>query len=409
MLYWHAGWRAICPGCRYPFPPILRRGYPLGSTREIFRQLGRLQGQEALEFSIRLIADDLAASFRHLPGVLKSANFDAIVLDELKTGLGLVPRHMGIPYIHVSSAIHLDYSGSTPLCVFDWPHDPSEQGLARNKAGLQGFMQAYEPVISVARSYSREIGADIDWSNLFATLSELAWITQIPAAFDFPSVGMPRQFHHIGPLQHAEGRIESNFPWHLLTGEPLIYASMGTLQNGLESVFSTIVEAVGARPGFQLVLSVGPEIDLGKIAPLPPNAVMVRYAPQLELLKRAHLCITHAGLNTTLESLAHGVPLVAIPVTNDQPGVAARIAHSETGLFVPLLELTVPKLRRLIDQLLSNPEYKRNAQKMGVLITKENKALEAAEFIERLIARVITADSALRISSRNSGRPIRFC
>src|SRR6266853_6737775 len=55
---------------------------------------------------------------------------------------------------------------------------------------------------------------------------------------------------------------------------------------------------------------------------------------RLSLLKRAALCITHAGLNTSLESLAQGVPMVAIPVTNDQPGVAARIAYTKTGEFV---------------------------------------------------------------------------
>jgi UDP:flavonoid glycosyltransferase YjiC (YdhE family) len=77
-----------------PFLAYCEKEYPLGSTQEIFRQLWRLQGEAALEFSIRLIADDLAAAFRQLPGVLASANIDAIVLDELKTGLGLVPRHM---------------------------------------------------------------------------------------------------------------------------------------------------------------------------------------------------------------------------------------------------------------------------------------------------------------------------
>ena len=47
------------------------------------------------------------------------------------------------------------------------------------------------------------------------------------------------------------------------------------------------------------------------------TVIVVNRAPQLELLKRATLCITHAGLHTTLEALARGVALAAIPVTND--------------------------------------------------------------------------------------------
>lgn len=63
---------------------------------------------------------------------------------------------------------------------------------------------------------------------------------------------------------------------------------------------------------------------MSSLPELPGNPIVVNYAPQLELLKIADLTITHAGVNTTLESLSNGVPLVAIPITNDQPGVAAR-------------------------------------------------------------------------------------
>lgn len=102
----------------------------------------------------------------------------------------------------------------------------------------------------------------------------------------------------------------------------------------------------------QLVLSIGPIPDPQRIEALPANAVVVDRAPQIELLKRSALCITHGGLNTTLEDLAQGVPLVAIPVTNDQPGVAARIAPiKKTGTFVPLKQLTVPGLTLQIDDV----------------------------------------------------------
>src|SRR5262249_344705 len=90
----------------------------------------------------------------------------------------------------------------------------------------------------------------------------------------------------------------------------------------------------------------------------PSNVVVVRRAPQIELLKRAALCITHAGLNTALESLAEGVPMVAIPIGYDQPGVAARIAHHGVGEFVDIEDLTVERARGLIEQVLNNPGYR---------------------------------------------------
>jgi UDP-N-acetylglucosamine:LPS N-acetylglucosamine transferase len=71
--------------------------------------------------------------------------------------------------------------------------------------------------------------------------------------------------------------------------------------------------------------------------------------PQLELLKQTSVCITHAGLNTVLESLAQGVPQVAIPVTYDQPGVAARIPEKQTGVVTSLDKLTADHLSTLLN------------------------------------------------------------
>jgi zeaxanthin glucosyltransferase len=115
---------------------------------------------------------------------------------------------------------------------------------------------------------------------------------------------------------------------------------MGTLLNGRPEVFRTIIAAIAKHKHLQLVLSIGDQIDPLQLVPAPKNAIIVKRAPQLDLLKRASVCITHAGLNTVLESLAQGVPQVAIPVAFDQPGVAARIAHHRTGVVTSLDKLT---------------------------------------------------------------------
>src|SRR5262249_11134331 len=224
---------------------------------------------------------------------------------------------------------------------------------------------------------------DVDWDDPFATISELAWLTQTPKEFDFENPHLPPQFLHTGPFHDGAGRLGPEFPWDRLTGEPLIYASMGTLQNGLESVFSAIAAAVGDRPGKQLVLSIGPVIDPGRIRSLPANTIVVRNAPQVELLKRSALCLTHAGLNTALESLAQGVPMVAIPVTNDQPGVAARIAHTQTGKFVPIQDVTAPRLASLIDEVLDQPVYRRNAGRMKQAVAETNGLEKAVDLLEQ--------------------------
>ena len=366
-----------------PFIPYCENEAPLGSMRQMTDQLSKLQGQAALEFSISAVARGLDASFRNLPQTLLENRVDALVLDQVEYGLGLVPMNLSMPYAHVSNALHLDYSGTTPFCTFDWKHETTPEALARNQAGLRAFMQVYEPATSIARAYAKQVALDIDWTSPFPTMSELAWLTQTPKEFDFESSHWPSQFHYAGPFHDGVGRIESNFPWDRVTGEPLIYASMGTLQNGLESVFNTIAEAVGTRRELQLVLSISPGLDPKHIDSLPPNCIVVNHAPQVELLQRSALCITHAGLNTVLESLTQGVPMVAIPITNDQPGVAARIAHTKTGAYVSFQEMTPSRLSTLLDEVLSNSEYRENADKMKQAIAESNGLERAVDLLEK--------------------------
>src|SRR4029077_4692054 len=211
----------------------------------------------------------------------------------------------------------------------------------------------------------------------------LASITQVPEAFDFENSHWPSLFHHTGPFHDGKGRENVDFPWERITGEPLIYASMGTILNGRVDVFRTIVAALAKHKDLQLVLSVGEQVDPQEIGPVPNNAIIVKQAPQLELLKQASVCITHAGLNTVLESLAQGVPQVAIPVTYDQPGVAARIADKKTGVVTSLDKLTAPHLSTLLDEVLNDSTYRNNARKIQKAVAETNGLSRAADLIEQ--------------------------
>jgi MGT family glycosyltransferase len=172
------------------------------------------------------------------------------------------------------------------------------------------------------------------------------------------------------------------FPWERLTGRPLIYGSLGTLVNGLGDVYKHILKAVEALEGVQVVLSIGKNISPENLGRIPSNAIVVRSAPQIELLKRAVLCITHAGLNTVLESLAQGVPMVAIPIGYDQPGTAARIAYHGVGEFIELEELTTQRLRGLIEKVLQDSSYRERADYFQKEISKTRGLDVAANIIE---------------------------
>lgn len=75
--------------------------------------------------------------------------------------------------------------------------------------------------------------------------------------------------------------------------------------------------------------------------------------------------------------------MVAIPVSIDQPGVAARIAYTKTGAYVPIQELTVSRLSNLIGDVLGNSEYRQNAKKMQGAMVRTNGLEKPVDFLEQ--------------------------
>ena len=176
------------------------------------------------------------------------------------------------------------------------------------------------------------------------------------------------------------------FPWERLDGRPLIYASLGTLQNRLAEIFATIARAVEPLDA-QLVISLGAaDQDAAAIAShLPGDPIVVSVAPQLALLARASLVISHAGLNTSLESLTQGVPLVAIPITNDQPGVARRLEWLGLAEVVLPRELSTRRLQRAVQRVLQTPGYRLRAEQRAAEIAAVNGLHRAAEIVEQAV------------------------
>jgi zeaxanthin glucosyltransferase len=367
------------------FIPFCEKEYPAGSVAKGYARLAKLHGLDVVEHSAReMHPHRCKAVLEHLPEKLAETGVEALVIDTVHFFLELVPMRLGMPYVHIWNILHMDRSGSSPACFFGWPYETTSEALDRNVEGLKKLGAFLAPVLAVAKSYAEKNGLQIDWTDPTATISKLAVITQTPREFDFPIATWPPQFHYAGPFHDDKGREQVPFPWEKLTGAPVIYASMGTLVNGMEHVYRAILDAVGRFPETQLVLSVGKNINPDELRPIPSNAIIVSTAPQLQLLKRTALCITHAGLNTALEALAQGVPMVAIPIGFDQPGVAARVAYHGVGEFVQIGDLTAERLSELIQRVRKNPSYRDRARYFRKVIAQTQGLDLAADVIERV-------------------------
>jgi UDP:flavonoid glycosyltransferase YjiC (YdhE family) len=230
-----------------------------------------------------------------------------------------VAEHLGLPFVSAAAALPINRDPSVPFVSFPWSHGFSHAARLRNRLGNALIEWIGSAVLRTINRQRRAWGLPParEGDSLYSGLAQLA---QLPAALDLPGRRLPPHFHDTGPWTDTEARASVDFPWSRLDpGRPLVYASMGTLQNQVIRPFRVIAEAC-AGLDLQLVISLGGGRDPSVLGDLPGDPIVVGYAPQLELVRRSSLTISHGGLNTVLESLERGVPLVVLPVTGSRLG-----------------------------------------------------------------------------------------
>ncbi len=365
------------------FQPLAEDEFPLGSNAEEFSQRGKSSGLAALQHSLKAGQKRSTAIIRDAPTAIKKAGIEALLVDQVSLEGGTIADFLNLPFVTVCGALLLNREPNIPPIVTTWQYSPTWKGRLRNQIGYQLLSLLTKPIREAIAQYRHQWKLPL-YSQPSDHYSKLAQISQQPHGFDFPRQNLPPHFHFTGPYHNSVTRQPVAFPFEQLTGKPLIYASMGTIQNRLLEVFQIIASACEGLDA-QLVIDLGGGATPELLPQLAGNPIVVGYAPQLELLKKATLTITHAGMNTTLESLSNGVPLVAIPVANDQPGVAARIAYTGVGEVVALKELSVLKLRSAIVKVLNQESYRKRAIEMQGAIVRSGGVKKAADIIEQAV------------------------
>ncbi len=138
-----------------------------------------------------------------------------------------------------------------------------------------------------------------------------------------------------------------------LPAGPLVYVSLGTRLNHRPDFLRACLTAFADHPG-PVLLSIGDRTDVSELGELPANAIVRRFVPQLAVLARASLFVTHAGMNSASESLVHGVPMLLYPQTADQPLVASRLERLGAGRVLTGSPPSPESIRRAADELLAS-------------------------------------------------------
>jgi zeaxanthin glucosyltransferase len=361
------------------FLPIGQTDHPPGTLAISLRKLGQLQGLAALRFTIQEIVKTTEMFCRDAPEAIRAAGIEALLVDQTEPCGGSIADHLGIPFVTVCNALNLNQEPSVPPPFTSFAYRDSAFARVRNQLGYRIAGLVMLPIAKVVSRY-REKWGQRPYSDPQASFSRRAQISQLPASFDYPRKTLGDHFHYTGPLRKANSQT-TPFPWERLDGRPLVYASLGTLQNGREPLFRAFAEAC-APLSVQLVMTHGGGLDERTANSFPGAPVVVSYAPQLDVLRRATLTLTHAGLNTVLDSLSCGVPLVAVPITYEQPAIAQRVRWSGAGESIQLGNATPDRIRSAVQQVMGDPNYRKSAAKIESSIREAGGVSRAADIVE---------------------------
>jgi UDP:flavonoid glycosyltransferase YjiC (YdhE family) len=205
-----------------------------------------------------------------------------------------------------------------------------------------------------------------------------------PQEFDFPRARTRENCHYVEASIDQQRR-DVAFPWARLDRDkPLIYCSLGSqshLISGGQKVLQTVVEAISARSDWQLVLTTGTHLNPEDFGEVADNIILVNRAPQLDVLQRAAIMITHGGFNTVKECIFYGVPMLVFPLIRDHPAVAARVVHHGLGLRGNINRISVEMIHAMIDEVADHPAFQTRCRRMGDWFKQREAAGDAVRWV----------------------------
>jgi UDP:flavonoid glycosyltransferase YjiC (YdhE family) len=277
---------------------------------------------------------------------------DVVVCDEMDFGALVAAEALGIPHAIVISI------GSG---AFVWPQLVGEPlNTLRGEHGLPP-----DPELSMLRRY--------------------LVVSPFPPSFRDPANSLPPNAHSIRTVAADRAASEEDVSW--LEGRaarPLVYFTLGTIFN-LESgdLFERALAGLRELP-MDVVVTVGRELDPQVLGPQPRNVYVRSYIPQSALLPHCDLVVSHAGSGSIVGALAHGLPMVLLPIGADQPFNSARCHNLHVGRVLNAVEATPEDVERAATAVLEDSTYRQSAKQLQA----ENASLPDPEYVVRLLERL---------------------
>ncbi len=228
-----------------------------------------------------------------------------------------------------------------------------------------------------------DYGLDPDPMAFFQDIPELG-IIFMPRAFHYDGETFDERFVFAGPCLRDRSGFQGS--WEPRTSErPTLLVSLGTAATGWAEFFPMAVEALADSP-YEVVLATGDHITPEELGELPAHITAQRHVPQLDVLEKATVFVTHGGMNSVMESLHHGVPMVVIPQMNEQTANGLRVEELGLGVHLGRDDVKAEVLRDAVDRVAADTDIAARVRALSEEMRAVDGPVVAADAIESHLA-----------------------
>ncbi|NOU94403.1 glycosyl transferase family 1 [Paenibacillus sp. LMG 31456] len=289
-----------------------------------------------------------------IPSVLeqtKGERFDYIIHDSMFGCGRLLAQILNLPSINSCTSFASQQNSFDSLQDHLSRHFPADV--------IEHAQQEFQQLVSnVKAKYNVQVGSAYE---VFCNPAPLT-IVYTSKRLQPDGESFDETYKFVGPS--VVPRSHGQFDFSEVDTDHLIYISLGTVFNQAAD-FYKLCFAAFSETKYTVILSVGRQTRIEELGDIPANFIVRNYVPQLEVLQRAKLFITHGGMNSTSEGLYYGVPLIVLPQSADQPLVARRVAEMGAGIHLNQVGLTAGDLRASAELLLKNASIRKACVGIG--------------------------------------------
>jgi MGT family glycosyltransferase len=171
------------------------------------------------------------------------------------------------------------------------------------------------------------------------------------------------------------------FPFEKLKQEQMIYISLGTLFNQQANLYRTCLEAF-ADKNIGVIMSIGKQTEKEQLGKIPENVIVEQFVPQIDILQRTSVFITHGGMNSVSEALYYHVPLLVLPRGADQFLIGKRVSQVGAGKVLAKDHVRADILYHSVQEILHDARYTQAAKIIGESLCDAGGYEKAADEIQ---------------------------